>query len=62
MCDGALHGLGVLEYKNGVILKGYFSNNMKNGPCLLIYGRRTWKCLYLMDKLEGEVVEILKTK
>ena len=59
--DGIISGLGVLQYKNGVILKGYFVNNMKNGPCLLIYGLRTWKCLYIMDKLEGELLEITKS-
>lgn len=48
------NGLGIIHYSNGLIYKGYFYQNMKNGPAVIIYGKKMYKCLYIMNKLIGE--------
>jgi hypothetical protein len=56
-----LNGLGTLTYRNGLILKAYFTKNMKNGPCLYMHGQRMWKCMYVMDELMEKLIEVKKT-
>jgi hypothetical protein len=53
--NGVFQGLGILYYKNGVIFKGYFLEGAKNGPGVLIFCQNKYKCLYVMNKLVGEL-------
>ena len=47
-----------MEYRNGLIFKGYFYEGRKNGHGLFIYGTQKYKCLYIMDNLVGELTAL----
>ena len=57
--SGGYNGVGTVFYANGVIYKGFFLNGLKNGFGVLIYGSSKYKCLFVMNKLIGEIKSML---
>lgn len=53
--EGLFSGIGTLFYANGAIYKGYFQDGTKNGFGVYIYGTSKYKCLYVMNRLVGEL-------
>lgn len=53
--NGLYNGLGVAHYRNGLIYKGYFLENLRNGPGVIIYGKKMFKGLFIMDRLIGKI-------
>ena len=53
--DGLYNGIGTIFYVNGVIYKRYFQDGARNGFGVMIYGSSKYKCLFVMNKLVGEL-------